>query len=257
MEEITTIEMPESLKPHLKSYEKKINRLKNVVKSMIYSDKIPALIVSGPPGIGKTYNVINQLDSLIEKNQDFSYNTSKGRISPIELFNKLQINRHKNVVSVFDDCDSIFADKDALNCLKAASDTIPERIITWNVGSSKSKVKEFIFNGKILIMTNCKLAKNPHLRAVIDRFQYFDMQVTNEEKIAKIVDLGRQYSKSSDVDNARTVIKFILKNMANIDEDRLSLRMFIKLMGLIESFGKEEFEDYAFTMGIMNNDNQL
>jgi predicted AAA+ superfamily ATPase len=104
---------------------------------------VRAMIVSGPPGVGKSHGVEKVLgkhdlladiagDSKLKK-----YTVVKGAMSAIGLYCKLYQYADKDNVIVFDDCDSIFADELSLNILKAALDSKKNRTIHWNTDSYK------------------------------------------------------------------------------------------------------------------------
>ena len=76
---------------------------------------VRAMIVSGPPGVGKSHGVekvLGKHDLLADIAQDPSfkkYEVVKGAMSAIGLYCKLFKMADKDNVIVFDDCDSIFA----------------------------------------------------------------------------------------------------------------------------------------------------
>ena len=100
---------------------------------------IRAMIVSGPPGVGKSFGVEAVLekdglfDSLAERKPKFEI--VKGAMSSIGLYAKLyEYSKAGNVV-VFDDCDSILMEDLSLNILKGALDSSNRRFISWNTDS--------------------------------------------------------------------------------------------------------------------------
>jgi ATPase family associated with various cellular activities (AAA) len=86
---------------------------------------VRAMIVSGPPGVGKSHGVEEVLDryKMMETmGGKKTHEVIKGAMSPIGLYCKLfKMSEAGNVV-VFDDCDSIFQEELSLNILKAALD---------------------------------------------------------------------------------------------------------------------------------------
>ena len=75
---------------------------------------VRAMIVSGPPGVGKSFGVEKVLGKhdLIAQLGDrpAKYEVVKGAMSAIGLYCKLYKFADKDNVIVFDDCDSVFAD---------------------------------------------------------------------------------------------------------------------------------------------------
>jgi len=125
---------------------------------------VRAMIVSGPPGVGKSYGVEQQLekDSIFDDvaGNNRKYEVVKGAMSAIGLYAKLyKYSNPKNVV-VFDDCDSVLLDDLSLNILKAALDTSKKRYISWNTDSrllrSEGIPDRFEFKGGAIFITNIK-----------------------------------------------------------------------------------------------------
>ena len=102
---------------------------------------VRAMIVSGPPGVGKSHGVEKVLGkhdliaTLGEKAP--KYEVVKGAMSAIGLYCKLYNFADKDNVLVFDDCDSVLLDDLSLNILKAALDSKQNRTIHWNTDSFK------------------------------------------------------------------------------------------------------------------------
>ncbi len=100
---------------------------------------VRAMIVSGPPGVGKSFGVETVLDryGVVSTlgNTKPKYEVVKGAMSPIGLYCKLYNYSSADNVLVFDDCDSILLDDLSLNILKAALDSKKTRRICWNTDS--------------------------------------------------------------------------------------------------------------------------
>ena len=94
---------------------------------------VRAMIVSGPPGVGKSFGVEQVLDryGVVSTlgNTRPKYEVVKGAMSPIGLYCKLYNFSDADNVLVFDDCDSILLDDLSLNILKAALDSKKTRRI--------------------------------------------------------------------------------------------------------------------------------
>lgn len=93
------------------------------------------VIVHGPPGLGKSYDIERALELIKTKwssdfGGEFKYTIIKGRVTPPQLFKILY--QHNGQVIVFDDSDSILRDETALNTLKGALELGDRpRAITW------------------------------------------------------------------------------------------------------------------------------
>ena len=86
---------------------------------------VRAMIVSGPPGVGKSHGVETVLDryGVVSTlgNTKPKYEIVKGAMSPIGLYCKLYNYSDADNVLVFDDCDSILLDDLSLNKIGRAS----------------------------------------------------------------------------------------------------------------------------------------
>ena len=128
----------------------------------VKNGNVRAMIVSGPPGVGKSYGVESVLqkdglfDTLAERKP--KHEVCKGAMSAIGLYAKLyEFSAVGNVV-VFDDCDSILMEDLSLNILKAALDSGKKRRIYWNSDSHMLKREgipdSFDFKGACIFITN-------------------------------------------------------------------------------------------------------
>lgn len=215
--------------------------------------QIRAMIVSGPPGVGKSFGVEKVLlkselfNILAEKKPKFE--VVKGAMSSIGLYSKLyEFSAEGNVV-VFDDCDSILMEDLSLNILKGALDSGSRRYISWNTDSrilrSEGIPDRFEFKGAAIFITNIKFEHvrskklRDHLDALESRCHYIDLQMdTNREKILRIKQVVRQgqmlerYEFEPCVEDE--IIDFVEANQDRLRE--LSLRMVLKIADLKKGF---------------------
>jgi hypothetical protein len=212
---------------------------------------VRAMIVSGPPGVGKSYGV----EAVLEKDGLFDilaerkpkYEIVKGAMSAIGLYSKLyEFSAEKNVV-VFDDCDSILMEDLSLNILKGALDSSSKRFISWNTDSrvlrSEGIPDRFEFKGAAIFITNIKFEHvrskklRDHLDALESRCHYIDLQMdTNREKILRIKQIIptmlERYEFEPVVQDE--IVDFINTNQSRLRE--LSLRMVLKISDLRKAF---------------------
>ena len=101
---------------------------------------VRGMIVTGPPGVGKTFGVeqVLEKDSLFDMmaNRPIRHTFVKGAMSAIGLYSTLYKYSDDKSIVVLDDCDSILWNEDALNILKAALDSGKKRKISWNSDSN-------------------------------------------------------------------------------------------------------------------------
>jgi hypothetical protein len=215
---------------------------------------VRAMIVSGPPGVGKSFGVEKVLgkhdlladiagDSKLKK-----YEVVKGAMSAIGLYCKLFQFADKDNVIVFDDCDSVLLDDLSLNILKAALDSKKSRRIHWNTDSFKLKNEgvpdSFEFKGSAIFITNIKFDNvkskklRDHLEALESRCHYIDLTIDSErDKILRI----KQITKDGMLDSydlaegmPEEILEFIETNKKRLRE--LSLRTVLKVADLAKAF---------------------
>jgi hypothetical protein len=214
---------------------------------------VRAMIVSGPPGVGKSFGVeavlqkADLFNTLAEKKPKFE--VVKGAMSSIGLYAKLYEFAEAGNVVVFDDCDSILMEDLSLNILKGALDSSARRFISWNTDSrilrSEGIPDRFEFKGAAIFITNIKFEHvkskrlRDHLDALESRCHYIDLQMdTNREKILRIKqvvnnnDMLARYEFEQCIKDE--IVQFVEANQDRLRE--LSLRMVLKLADLRKSF---------------------
>jgi len=225
--------------------------LKEMTKA-VKSGTVRAMIVTGPPGVGKSFGV----DEVLSKDDLFDklgarkprYEIVKGAMSAIGLYSKLYEYSDKGNVIVFDDCDSVLLDDLSLNILKAALDSSKKRTISWNTDSrvlrSEGVPDKFEFKAGAIFITNIKFENvrskklQDHLAALESRCHYIDLQMdTDREKclrIKQIVNDGMLDSYEFEPIQRDEVVEFIMENRSKMRE--LSLRTVLKIADLRKSF---------------------
>ena len=214
----------------------------------VATSKVRAMIVSGPPGIGKSYGV----EKALEKQNMFQdiagdkrkFEMVKGAMSAIGLYKKLYEHSAKGHVVCFDDCDAILYDDLALNLLKAALDTTPRRTLHWNTESrtlmAEGMPNSFEFHGGVIFITNIKFDNvkskklQDHLQALQSRCHYLDLTIDSmKDRMLRIKQICRagmleKYHMPADVE--QDLIQFIIDNKHKLRE--ISLRMVLKIADL-------------------------
>ena len=212
---------------------------------------VRALILSGPPGIGKSYGVLQQLEkqSMFDNLQGKSeWEVVKGATSALGLYKKLYRYSAPGSVVVFDDCDTVLFDDLSLNILKAALDSGKKRVIQWN---TESRVLEregipdhFDFEGSVIFITNVKFdgvkskKLKDHLEALMSRCHYIDLTIDSIAdkmlRIKQVIRLGmlNGYNFKDVTQIEDMIIAYMDRNASRLNE--ISLRMAIKLAELIK-----------------------
>jgi hypothetical protein len=215
---------------------------------------VRAMIVSGAPGVGKSFGVEkvlskHQLLADVANDQKLKkFEIVKGAMSAIGLYKKLYEYSDSKCILVFDDCDSVLLDDIALNILKAALDTSKKRTISWNT-DSRSLIAEgvpnsFEYKGGAIFITNINFANikskklQDHLAALESRCHYIDLTIHTERdrmlRIRQIVGDGMLADYEFSTEQQAELVEFIDSNKKRLRE--LSLRTVLKAADLIKSF---------------------
>ena len=221
---------------------------------------VRAMIVSGPPGVGKSYGVEQVLDryGVVSTlgNTRPKYEVVKGAMSPIGLYCKLYNFSDADNGLVFDDCDSILLDDLSLNILKAALDSKKTRKICWNTDSHMLRREgvpdTFEFAGSVIFITNIKFDNvkskklRDHLEALESRCHYIDLTIdTIREKILRIKQIvtdGMLKSYALPNETEQSIVAFIDEYKRQLRE--ISLRTVLKIADLAKAF-PENWKDMA------------
>jgi hypothetical protein len=221
----------------------------------VKSGKVRAMIVTGPPGVGKSFGV----EKVLAKHDVFAtvaddqklkkYEVVKGAMSAIGLYSKLYHYKDAKNIIVFDDCDSVLLDDLSLNILKAALDTSSKRMIHWNTDSNLLRREgvpdSFEFKGGAIFITNIKFDHvkskklRDHLEALESRCHYLDLTIdTEREKLLRIEQVVNECGMLDKYEfepyQAMEVVDFVKDNVARLRE--LSLRTVLKVADLKHGF---------------------
>ena len=223
----------------------------DVMSASVINGTIRSMIVTGPPGVGKSFGIEAQLEKA-----DFLSNMGakgmksevvKGAMTPLGLYQKLWDFADGGVI-VFDDCDMILYDDLSLNLLKAALDSGKKRTISWasdsHVLNREDIPNKFEFKGSIIFITNVKFEHvrskklQDHLAALMSRSHYLDLTIdTPREKLLRIRQIartGQLFSKYNfDAGIEAEILEFIEENQNKLNE--LSLRTALKVADLVKT----------------------
>ena len=214
---------------------------------------IRAMIVSGPPGVGKSFGVEQEIEkaTLLDQiaGKRLRAEVVKGSATALGLYTTLYKYSDPNCVLVFDDCDSILLDDVALNLLKGALDSGKKRKISWlsdsNMLRREGVPDTFNFNGSVIFITNLKFDQmksqklRDHLDALQSRCHYLDLTLdTMRDKLLRIKQIAADGELFTDYDFEQIaqdeIIEFMDVNKNKLRE--MSLRMALKIADLRKSF---------------------
>jgi hypothetical protein len=204
---------------------------------------IRAMVVTGAPGIGKTYNV----EQILERS-NVPHEIVRGTLSAINLYMLAYKYRHAGNVIVLDDADDIFHDEDALNILKVLCDTSATRTVSYRKEAHQLREndipQQFEYNGGMIFISNVDFqrfvdeGKNKfaaHMGALMNRSLYLDLQIHDRNAlgvwVAHIAESGRIFDREDVPQNLRQPILNFLRD--NREELRtLSIRTLMQLCGI-------------------------
>lgn len=141
----------------------------------------PSLVITGLPGVGKTYGVtklmkdngLKQIEPMdlpdgasVEELAELGFDPEgetdgdwvhiKGASTAFGLY--INLYKYKSKLIIFDDCDKVFGDKDAVNILKGALDSSDKRVISWiskaTTGKKLVAPPRFEFKGSVIFISN-------------------------------------------------------------------------------------------------------
>ena len=189
----------------------------------------PSLVITGMAGVGKTHLVKDTLKQMgLRESYEFVH--FKGRTTAAGLFITLYQNSDKIVI--FDDCDSVFKDDDAVNLLKAALDSYDTRKISYI--SSKPLKDEFgepipahfEFTGRVIFISN--INQNKLDAAIRSRSFVSDISMNTTQMFQRMEQLMETMEPSIPLtakQQALEIMKALDAKYAGID---INLRSFIK-----------------------------
>lgn len=204
-------ETEESLEDAKKRISLRYDAMERMCRRLVRGG-MPSLIVSGPPGLGKSHTALLAVEEMeaegkmvnaltfqeLEEDEDLEgddvealkqsegkriYDVLSGSISAVGLFKALWDTRNGGVL-VLDDTDEVFRDEVCLNLLKNALDSGKKRMLTWRKEANWLEdygiSRTFEFKGHVVFLTNidfeAEIAKNgkmaEHFKALIDRSYY-------------------------------------------------------------------------------------
>lgn len=174
----------------LKELTERFGILKLLTNGVVQGN-VRSLVVTGAPGVGKTYAVESVLTDT-----DCSHEIVRGSISAVNLYMLAYRNRRAGQVIVLDDADAIFTDEQALNLLKALCDSSAERHVSWMKESpaliEADIPKSFEYYGGFIFISNLdfqhfvdsgKTKFAQHMEALMSRSLYLDLRLHGREEL--------------------------------------------------------------------------
>jgi Cdc6-like AAA superfamily ATPase len=156
----------------------------------VINGRMKSLVAYGSGGVGKTYTVTTELQKANKKifnpelhdpgDTSYDYVKMTGKMTAPAVYQAMY--EHNGKTLLFDDCDSVLQDDNAINLFKGALDTSGDGMIDW--GSAK-KLKDstgaaipgkFAFSGRAIFISNLDVGRdkngkqlNAQLQPIISR----------------------------------------------------------------------------------------
>jgi len=229
-----------------------IERFKQL-DEIIVSDNWRGLIIYGPPGIGKTYNIVEYL-----KKHKQSHIYKDGRLTPQMLVEQLWQTRGKGWVLVLDDVDKVFGYDESTAVLKGCLDSTPTRFVRYNVENhylmARQIPQEFEYHGRVIMLTNYDFTKGRASRllsekeAIESRCRRLNMTIADATEIMEWTEWTILNTKM--LDNLITeaqqaeLLEYMWKNVDNFRVVEQGLRAAKKCAEFMVDF-PNEWKDYV------------
>ncbi|EON8120467.1 hypothetical protein G17_00091 [Escherichia phage vB_EcoM_G17] len=206
------------------------------------SSTVKSMVVSGAPGVGKTYTLSQRLQKAHDA-AEWNVATISGKMTTLALYEVLYKNRHSTNVLVLDDMDSIFDSEDGMNLLKAVLDS-GKRTVSYMTSSKYLSTNgipnSFDFNGRIVFITNKDLAldakaktkMSAHYAALMSRSVYVDLQIQTKSDIMIHIEnvmtkTNILASKGVNSNGSKAILNWMLKHEDSLRSPSLRMPLLI------------------------------
>ena len=205
--------------------------------------QLRGLILTGPPGVGKTTAVVN----MLKQHAQGAYKVVAGHMSVLQLYIELYRHRKSGEILVLDDVDSAFKSMEGINVIKAVTDTVPQRRVSWATTSHMLQAwgvpTAFDYSGSVILISNETERKGrsgkhaQHVSAVADRLYKVSVGSTDKDEqfrqlCYQAVRHGLLSSRGLTKQQETAVLDYVCEHKDGLD--RISLRTATKIADLIK-----------------------
>lgn len=173
----------------------------------VIKGRMKSLIAYGSGGVGKTYTVTTELEKAGKKIFDpelydpgddgYDYVKITGKMTAAAVYRLMY--EHNGKILVFDDCDSVLQDENAINLFKGGLDTSGDGTIDWGSANKLRDSKgikipsKFQFTGRAIFISNLDVGKddkgrfqNEQLQPIISRGYGINLTMNAEQTMDRI-----------------------------------------------------------------------
>lgn len=127
-----------------------VETIKRLLRTVLASNRMHAVLITGPAGFGKSTAVE---EALLQSGSKAAFLGAYS--SPLGLFNFLHSHSEKGSVAVIDDTAGIYGEPQAMAILKSATWAQGKpRMVRWRSTTGRASVEEFEYAGKAIIICN-------------------------------------------------------------------------------------------------------
>ena len=223
--------------------------LRTFVRAVVTGDKVHSLFIVGEPGLGKTYQIIQE---LINHGKEFV--VIQGNITPLQLYNKFC--GKPDAIFVLDDTLPMIHNRQILALLYSAMWS-PEgdRQIEWQSTTNKVNMEQAVFRGKIIFVLNQVPRENIEIRTLMSRCLSYTVRFNYQQKMEIIYALAKIVGKNEEEAKKNVELVNWIKAHTSEATSDLSLRTFFKVKQLVDT--TEDWERMVLAMDGMGDNEAL
>lgn len=199
---------------------KHLNEIKALIKTLMHSTRIHALVVLSAPGWGKSSTIDHVFTEL-----GISYRAAGSFATPLSLYNTLC--EHPDMTLVFDDSAGIFGDAVAMAILKAATwpsgGSSGQRIVSWSSTGDRASKSSTNFKGKIILLTNT-IPSGKSAESFLSRSLFLSLSFQADEVAEMLREASKDKAFYEDTFLSGQVAEFLASEVMRRDPSRISLR---------------------------------
>jgi hypothetical protein len=204
-----------------------IGLLKDSIRN-IASGVIKGVLVTGSPGVGKSYTTQSILKDEFGLTENVDYVLERGGETSTPAFYRLLYDNIDKLI-MLDDNDGIWKDQKAVGMIKGALETQGSRMVTSNNLNMGDYPTSFIFEGQLIFITNLVGADLKLASPVKTRVDKIHFNISKEEIIKYIAVILDKIYPNVDIDIKMEVFEWfdlMGDKYASAKEEGVSIRAF-------------------------------